>query len=70
MVLAEGGLGILIGLETVSNLETSLETSWLVPGLGSGHDWALARFLEDDILSIALRPICLNIFLFPLFRYL
>ena len=51
MVLAEGGLGILIGLGTVSNLETSLETSWLVPGLGSGHDWALARFLEDDILS-------------------
>ena len=45
-----GGLGILIGLGTVSNLETSLETIWLVPGLGSGPDWAWARFLEDDIL--------------------
>ena len=50
LVRVGGGLGILIGLGTVSNLETSLETIWLVPGLGSGPDWAWARFLEDDIL--------------------
>ena len=36
MVLVGGGLGILIGLGDVSNLETSLVTMGLASGLGSG----------------------------------
>ena len=50
-VLVGVGLGIFMGLGAVSNLETSLETFWLAPGVDPGSVEASGRFLEDDILS-------------------
>ena len=44
-----GGLGILMGLGSVSNLEMSLETPWQPPGVSPGPGSASSRFLEDDI---------------------